>query len=919
MRPEPEVWTFVFTDVQDSTPLALALGDEYFGLLETHCQVLRAAWADHDGIEVKTEGDSFFIAFQDPAAAVRACVEGQRALLAHPWERGKAIRVRMGIHSGPARQVGTDFLGSGVNEAARVSDAAHGGQIVISDVTLAVAILPPGVTARDLGRHGLKGITAARALSQIEHPDLPQVFPPLRTLSAARHNLPSPPSPLIGRELVLAEVERLVLDGARLVTLVGSGGIGKTRLALELGWELSAYFPGGVFLVELAAFDRAEDAWRAVADVLQVQLIPDAPVSAQIAEVLTSRTLLVLDNLEQVLDVADGVGELLAAAPTIQVIATSRERLRLRAEQLIRIEPLDTPSPEATSILDVESSEAGAFFLERLVARDRSHQWGDDEAAAITRIIVALEGVPLALELAAARVADLGLHAVATALGDVTSLLVEGDRDLPPRQRSIAAAIQWSVDLLSPQQVEVLSVLSVFRGSAAREAIDAVVARSTSEDVVALSEAHLIALDASGRVVVLEPVRQFATRLRPLATAIAAHRAWYADRSRRAWDGMTGSLQGQWTEELEADAANFRVAIGGAEPQEALAIASGLGRWFTRGRFAAGRAVLEPAIAAGRDAGIVDARALLVLGVIERLQGRPGGRPLLEEAHDVATTRGDGEIALLSAMQVAAIVREQGDASGARTLLTEVLPVAESFGGRTASMLFHELGIATASDEPEQAVALIERAISGFRAVADMSSEVGATGDLGFVLLELGRLEEGVERLSALVAPAQASGEINALSFLRTNLGMLLFGNDPTAARDHFAAAADGFEEVGNLPMLRKSLLNLLSTHRRIGETSDAAETAVRILELAQEEASAAIATQAFLEAGRFEDAMSLLPRLPREGPNGVLTALFEIWALAGLGDGAVSARLEALAPLNEEDPEVGALLDVIRALDAQT
>ena len=364
--------TFMFTDIEGSTGLLQALGDRYPAVLGEHAAILRKAVASAGGIEVSTHGDAFFVVFTSPAAAVRAAMAAQLALAAHDWSPGPPVRVRMGLHTGEGTRGGDDYAGLDVHRAARIADAAHGGQVLVSGTTRALVehTLPDGATLRDLGPHRLRGLAEPERLHQLAGDGLPGEFPPPRTLDARPGNLPVQLSSFVGRESEIAEVERL-LDQTRLLTLTGPGGSGKSRLALAVAEELLPRFGDGAWFVDLAPVTDPALVPAALAKALGVPEAGDRPVLDGVKEHLRDRELLcVVDNFEQVAEAGPVLEELLSAAPRLRVVVTSRMVLSLRGEQEYAVPPLPVPDLERLprDLADLEALAAVRLFRERAAA-----------------------------------------------------------------------------------------------------------------------------------------------------------------------------------------------------------------------------------------------------------------------------------------------------------------------------------------------------------------------------------------------------------------------------------------------------------------------------------------------------------------------------------------------------------------------
>jgi class 3 adenylate cyclase len=460
--------TFLFSDIEGSTRLLQTLGDRYVAVLDEHAAILRRAVAGAGGVEVSTEGDSFFVAFASPQAAVRAAVATQRGLAAHDWPPGRPVRVRMGLHTGEGVLGGDNYVGLDVHRAARIAGAAHGGQVLVSDATRALVDhgLPDGASLRDLGEHRLKDIALPERLHDLVIEGLRADFPPPRTLDARRDNLPVQLTSFVGRNEEIAEVRRL-LGRTRLLTLSGPGGVGKTRLALQVAAELLAGFGDGAFFVDLSSVTDPALVPSVVAQVLGVPEVAGRPILEAVRDRLRNQELLlVVDNFEQVVEAAPLLEELLTAAPALKVLVTSRVVLSLRGEQEYVVPPLELPDPERLPDLPALGRvEAVRLFTERAQAVRPGFRLTEENAPAVAEICARLDGLPLAIELAATRTQVLSPEQLLARLQQRLALLTSGARTLPERQRTLRAAIAWSYDLLEAAERRLLARLSVFSGA----------------------------------------------------------------------------------------------------------------------------------------------------------------------------------------------------------------------------------------------------------------------------------------------------------------------------------------------------------------------------------------------------------------------------------------------------------------------
>jgi predicted ATPase/class 3 adenylate cyclase len=512
--------TFLFTDIEGSTRLAQMLGADYRSVLTEHRRVLRRALSTGDGVELFTEGDSLFVAFTDATAALRACAAAQRALAEHEWPAPQARpMVRMGLHTGYAEPVAGEYASPEVHRAARVAAAAHGGQVVCSEATaMAAGDLPDGTALRDLGLHRLRGFDGRERLFQLVAPGLDQNFPRPRTVDRPPHNLPTPVTSFIGR---VAEQERLreSLGTHRLVTVVGVGGAGKTRLAVQVARDLVSQYPDGVWFVDLAGAGagNAQPVEVAVAGALGLRPEPGRPVAATIADYTAGRRLLlVLDTCDAHLPAAATVvGRLLGGGPDTRVLATSREPLGLPGEVVWRIPPL----PVAT-LAGGRPSDAVALLLDRAAATRGGQPVSGDELAHLDRVATALSGLPLALELAAARLRVLSAGQLAARIDDVFGTLDAGRDGRSPgaaedRHRTIQATLEWSYRTLDRPAARLLRRLSVFTGPVTLPAIEWLGGGDPLDPLATLVDKSLVqaaprADAATYRM--LGPVRAYASR-----------------------------------------------------------------------------------------------------------------------------------------------------------------------------------------------------------------------------------------------------------------------------------------------------------------------------------------------------------------------------------------------------------------------
>jgi predicted ATPase/class 3 adenylate cyclase len=573
----PETLTFVLTDLESSTRLWEEFPNAMKDAVERHDAILRDAVERSGGRVVKGTGDGMLAVFASPADGVEACLAAMRALQDELWADTGPLRVRMGMHAGEAQSRAGDFFGPPVNRTARIMAAAHGGQVLLSKLAaeLCSERLPSETGLRDLGEHRLKDLFQPEHLYQLVHPALAGDFPPLDTLSQRPNNLPTQASEFLGREAQLAAVRDLLeATGVRLVTLTGPGGIGKTRLALQAAADQIDRFEDGVYFVDLSQVRHPDGVFDAIVRAASLAGTSDERLLDAVKEQLRPRrTLLVLDNFEQVMAAADGVAELLQGCAELKVLVTSREALRVRGEHLLAVPPLSLPSGAAARLSAAEASEYEAvrLFVERAREAQPDFALADDNAAAVAEIGARLDGLPLAIELAAARLTLFSPDELRDRLRSRLELLARGPRDLPDRQRTLRSTIDWSYELLDDDERALLQLLSVFSSTRveAVETVESGLGSLGELDVVdrlaALVDKSLVGStgdDGGQRLSMLGMIREYAAeRLEQepdlAAAARQAHAAYFSDFARARRDRLYGPDREDTLDELEAELGNL--------------------------------------------------------------------------------------------------------------------------------------------------------------------------------------------------------------------------------------------------------------------------------------------------------------------------------------------------------------------------
>ena len=786
--------------------------------LSRHDDILRKAIEERGGYVFKTVGDAFCCAFPTAPDALEAALETQRTLKGEEWEGTGPLRVRMALHTGVAEEKDGDYFGPPVNRVARLLSAAHGGQVLLSlpAQELVRDQLPGGTSLKDLGAHRLKDLFRPERVFQLLARELPSEFPPLRTLEDYRNNLPLQPTPLIGREKEVAEVcEQLSRPEVRLLTLTGAGGTGKTRLGLQAAAELTDEFEEGVFFVSLAAISDPQLVVGAVAGTLGVKEAGGQPLLESLKYYLDEKyILLMVDNFEQVLEAAPMVAELLSAAPNLNVLATSRIPLRLYGEHEYSVPPLALPDRERPpSVERLTHYEAVRLFVERAQAAKADFSVTNDNAPAVAEICYRLDGLPLAIELAAARIKVLSPQKMLDRLGNRLKLLTGGARDLPERQRTLRSTIEWSYGLLEEDEKALFIRLSVFAGGRTLEAIEAVcdVEGDLPIDVLdglsSLVDKSLLkqeeGVGGELRFVMLETIHEFAREKlqesEESEDTRRLHAEYFLALAEEAEPELLreGKEEAAWLERLEAELDNMRAALSWTvereDPDLGLRFAGALGQfWLARGYDDEARRWLEEALAKpGHTSASRRAKALDALGSVALTQND------LDRAEAAATEGLElGDRAGIEGSRVASfrvllggVELVRGDLERAEDLSESSLALSREVGDRNgvATALISLAHIRLHQEEYGKAGKLFEESLVVGRELDKTGAISSNLINLGFVSL----LEGDVERAETLnkeaVALNRERGHKDSLPYALDNLGWTaLARGDPERAENRF-------------------------------------------------------------------------------------------------------------------------------------
>jgi predicted ATPase/class 3 adenylate cyclase len=791
-RPPVGTVTFLFTDLEGSTRLWESDPSGAGAAIARHERLLRRVVGERSGVVVKGTGDGVLAVFSSANDALAAAVAIQIEV-----ERDATVRSRIALHTGEAEFRDGDYYGVALNRCQRVMSIGHGGQILLTLATEEVLTqpLPGGVVLVELGRHRLRDVADPMSLFQVTHPQLMSEFPPLRTSVTFAHNLPAPLTDFVGRERELIDGARAV-RGSRLTTFTGIGGGGKSRLGLQVATVLVDEFPGGVWLIELASVADPSLVPRSIAQVLGIPEEPGRDLLGAVGLRLgQAPALLLLDNCEHLVEsAASAVDHLLRVAPGLRVLATSRERLGVPGETVYVVPPMSVPEgDDASSAAAAMEHDAVRLFVKRAALADPGFVLTDQNSAVVSRVCRLVDGIPLAIELAAGRVGSLSVSEVAARLESHFGLLAGGSRTVDHRHQTMLAALDWSYQLLSPAEREVLAQLATFRGSFELAQVEAI---CHVEDpagvlgaVVGLVDKSLLIHDpATGRYRLLEPVRRYAgDKLAESGQTQAValnHALFFADLIEKAADAEAVD-QAAHLNSLEQEHDNLRAALrwslDAADGDLALRIGSAAWDfWKLRGHLSEGLAWLERGLEASRGAPpAVRARALRGAGDLAAGQGdTTRARRYLEQSLQLAEELGDDTAAAESLTRLAALPHREGDLVGATRLFEEALERARVAGDpsrvghilASLALLSEDQGL---SDRAERYAA---EALSTRRPTDDVYVVTDALLALGEISINRGDWQAARGSLEKALQEARRAGFPDVIGWATAYLGKMALG-----------------------------------------------------------------------------------------------------------------------------------------------
>jgi predicted ATPase/class 3 adenylate cyclase len=837
--------TLLFTDVEGSTRLWEEHRAAMGRAIARHDGIFRATAESNGGFVFKTIGDAFCIAFQSATAAVNAAVAAQQALLAETWEEIGALRVRMAVHTGAVEDRDGDYFGVPLNRVARLLAAGHGGQILISSATEALVrgALPGELSLLDLGERRLKDLKNPQRIFQLLAPDLPAQFPTLRSLEVFPNNLPAQLTSFVGRDRELREVKELIRS-AHLLTLTGPGGTGKTRLAIHVAADLLEDFPHGIWLVELATVSDPDLIPETIAAALNIRQEADAPLLGTITNFLRQKKLLLIpDNCEHlVARCADIAGALIRACPELRILATSRAALLVAGEKIYSVPALGAVRPAARSAEELAEFDSVRLFIDRAQAVKPGFSPNLEELRLVAEICWRLDGIPLAIELAAARLKVLSLSEIARRLEDRFHLLTGGSRTALPHQQTLRALIDWSYELLSPSEQMLLRRLAVFARGRSLEAVEVICSGDGVEsyDVLdllsQLVDKSLVSMepeeDGTPRYFLLESVWDYGrAKLEESGEAKAIrdkHLAYFLKLAREAEPQLVGPDQVKWIEALEIEEINLRFAVDWSLEDESrtalgLELAAALGRfWEVRGNLKIGRDYYAELLAkpAAQSRNVARAMALFGAGRLAWCQeDNPTALRHYDEALSIYREIGNRFMTAMTLGQMAFVFRSEGNAEESVVRLEEGWPIALKLKNEQlrAIMLSGKGSIASDNGDLESARAMKEEALAVYRQFGDLWVIGLIAWSLARIVILQKDFVAGRAYLSEAVSVAQKLGNRWVIPYLLEGFASLALGEEKAERAATLFAASDALRAamaISQSPTERTTFQNDLSQVR---------------------------------------------------------------------------------------------------------
>ena len=839
---------FLFTDIEGSTALWERDRPAMTATVDRHLTLIRDAIEAHSGVPFKTIGDAVQAAFGSVPLAVAAALDAQRALLTEDWGGYGPLRVRVAVHAGAATPRDGDYLAPELNRLSRLLNTGHGGQVLLSDAARALArdALPPGASLRDLGTHRLRDLVAVERVFQLVHPDLPADFPSLRSLDARPNNLPRQPTPFLGREQEVAAIVALLRrEDSHLVTLTGTGGVGKSRLALQAAADLLDEFPDGVFAVSLASISDPALVPSAIARTLGLREEGRQPAIDQVREYLAGKkVLLVFDNFEHVIPAVPLVDALLAGCPGVSVLITSRQSTRLTWEREVEVSPMT-------------SDEAVALFEDRARSKRPDFILTREVRPAVVELCERLDGLPLAIELAAAHIKTLSPAAMLERLGERLNLLGGGPVNAHPRQRTMRATIDWSYDLLAPDEQALFRRIGGFAGGCTVEAAEAIAQAAgplgtpIAAGLEALVDASLVRVETGGntksRYWMLETVRDYAIEklleTKEIAATWEALANFYIARAEQWSAQWGGERAAEALDELEAEYSSVRPILNGLllEGHElGLVLAHVLAPfWRIRGYMTEGRTWLERALSATIPA-VPSLRGdlLQAAGSLARTQGDFQAADIrLGEALSIARGEGDDRRIVDCLNELAGAAHAQHDIPRASKLFDESLALAQAcdYSRGEGASLTGQGAIARYRGDQLRAVELYERALEIHRAVGDQLNEGIVLGNLGNIESDRGTLDRARRHYSDAVEIHRRMGNRIGEAGILSRLGILVLQQgDPEQAEELYRQSQATCRQLGMEREETRAALQMGHAALSLGQSAKAKELFSEVVQRAR-------------------------------------------------------------------------------------